>query len=152
MATKQDEIRTRVCLEHKTHWQETLDPSWKWNPVLLLPAEDCQVEGCTRKAPWVAVGLRFPDGVGSVERVSESCRANYEVFMEARQLLGRGNSQEALTDYLTSRVPKTLRRRLFHKFASLILREMGIDAKMGLNDRQKHDLVKYLEIYPEETA
>ena len=147
---KQEETRVRVCHQHKDIAKETFDESWKWNPVYMLPPDKCQIDGCPNRAYWLSIGLRFPDAVGHLDIEDGASRVNCEIFQEAREILRRGESLSALTEYLYSRTGRTSRHKLFNKFASLILKDLGIKDTIVLSDAQKHRILDYLELYPDE--
>ena len=146
---KQEEIRGRFCQNHREMLKQTLDPSWSWNPMFLLPKSSCAVEGCDQPAYWLVIGLKFPDKVGVIEREHGVCVANYEIDREAGVVLEQGDALEALTQYLYSRTSKVTKRKLFNKFAKLILKDLGINANIILTNNYKHKILNYLEMYPD---
>jgi hypothetical protein len=155
--TQKGEVRFPVCADHKEHDFRKHYPEHHFNVIISFPGKECVIKGCSREAFFTAIGIEIPDTVGEIQRPENEklCRATYEIYREAKDLLDNGPALEKLTYYLESRVvPSSFRRQLAKKllnhYASLILEKLKINPQEPINDRNKHLILRELDLYPEQ--
>lgn len=151
------EVKIDLCANHKDSYLEDFYPGYIFNPVIIFPPRECRIPGCAKDAYYQAIGVTVPDSVGDLTRSDDEklCRATYEIYREAKQLLDGTTAKDRLSYYLQSRIVPSSHRellatRMINKFADLILEKLKIDPENSLSDRDKHRILLELNLYPEE--
>lgn len=146
------EIKINLCQHHKG----LLDlreyyPEYIFSDLIFFPARTCRVPQCSREAYHTCIGLKIPNGAGSLSKESIW---ELEIVSEAKQLLDGGLALDRLSYFLKTKIVPSQHRefladKLIRHHARMILDKCKIDPSSTISDRDKGRLLLELGLLPE---